>query len=154
MRSNRRRDTKPELAIRRLLHARGLRYRVDVPLEFDHRRRADIVFPAAKLIVFIDGCFWHGCKEHYSVPATNAEFWATKREKNMARDQETTQRLTEAGWIVRRYWEHEDPVKVVDDIQSKYRELRSEKGVEDPCDAADTPAIRDPSPTEHDAPTS
>lgn len=124
MKSNRRRDTKPELAIRRLLHARGLRYRVDLPLEFDRRRRADIVFPAAKLIVFIDGCFWHGCDQHYSVPATNAEFWATKRAKNMARDRQTTQRLTEAGWTVKRYWEHEDPAAVVDDVQSTYRRLR------------------------------
>ena len=124
MRSNRRRDTKPELAVRKLLHARGLRYRVDVPLEFDRRRRADIVFPAAKLVVFIDGCFWHGCEQHYSVPATNAEFWATKRTRNAARDVETTERLTSASWTVLRYWEHELPEVVADAIEHMYRELR------------------------------
>lgn len=125
MQSNRRRETSPELAVRRLLHARGLRYRVDVPLDFDRRRRADIVFPAARLVVFIDGCFWHGCPEHYSVPATNAEFWATKRTKNMARDIETTSRLESAGWHVMRFWEHEPPVAVVDDVADTYRRLRT-----------------------------
>lgn len=131
MKSNRRRDTKPELAIRRLLHARGLRYRVDVPLEFDRRRRADIVFPAAKLIVFIDGCFWHGCQEHYSVPVTNAEFWATKRAKNVQRDEETTDILTGSGWTVKRYWEHEEPRAVADDVQATYLRLRSPAGTEE-----------------------
>lgn len=124
MKSNRRRDTKPEVAVRRLLHARGLRYRVDVPLEFDRRRRADIVFPAARLAVFIDGCFWHGCQEHYTVPATHPEFWAEKRTKNMARDRETTERLALSGWTVKRYWEHEDPTSVANDVQSTYRRLR------------------------------
>lgn len=125
MRSNRRRDTSPELAVRKLLHARGMRYRVDVPLDFDRRRRADIVFPAARLAVFIDGCFWHGCPEHYSVPATNAEFWATKRTKNMARDIETTTRLESDGWHVMRFWEHEAPLAVVDNVTATYRRLRS-----------------------------
>lgn len=124
MRSNRRRDTKPELAVRKLLHARGLRYNVDVPLDFDRRRRADIVFPAAKLAVFIDGCFWHGCPEHYTVPARNAEFWAAKRTGNTARDAETSERLRAAGWTVRRYWEHQPPETVADDVESAYRRLR------------------------------
>ena len=107
MRSNRRRDTKPELAIRRLLHARGLRYRVDVPLEFDHRRRADIVFPAAKLIVFIDGCFWHGCPTH-SVPAKhNTGWWREKILANKQRDHSTDEALLGAGWKVVRVWEHQ-----------------------------------------------
>lgn len=124
MKSNRRRDTKPELAIRRLLHARGLRYRVDVPLDFDRRRRADIVFPSARLVVFIDGCFWHGCPDHYSVPVAHGEFWAAKRLKNISRDDETTRRLTQDGWIVKRYWEHEDPTTVAHDVESTYRLLR------------------------------
>lgn len=126
MRSNRRRDTKPELAVRRLLHARGLRYRVDVPLDFDRRRRADIAFPAVKLVVFIDGCFWHGCPVHYSIPATNKEFWSTKRTRNCERDKETTRRLTEEGWAVRRYWEHDDPAAVAEDILATYLALRGE----------------------------
>lgn len=124
MKSNRRRDTTPELAIRRLLHARGMRYRVDVPLEFDRRRRADILFPSARLVVFIDGCFWHGCEQHYSVPVSNAEFWATKRAKNISRDEETTARLMQSGWTVKRYWEHEAPAAVVDDIEATYQRLR------------------------------
>lgn len=124
MRSNRRRDTEPELAVRRLLHARGLRYRVDVPLDFDRRRRADIVFSAVKLVVFIDGCFWHGCPVHYSVPVSNREFWSAKRTRNSERDKETTQRLTEEGWTVKRYWEHDDPADVAADILTAYLSLR------------------------------
>lgn len=135
MRSNRRRDTKPELAVRRLLHANGLRYRVDVPLDFDHRRRADIVFPAVKLVVFIDGCFWHGCPVHYSIPATNKEFWSTKRTRNSERDKETTQRLTEEGWAVRRYWEHDDPADVAENILAIY--LPSPAGIaQERCEAS------------------
>ena len=132
MQSNRRRDTSPELAVRKLLHARGMRYRVDVPLDFDRRRRADIVFPAARLAVFIDGCFWHGCPEHYTVPATNAEFWATKRAKNMARDIETTARLESDGWHVMRFWEHEAPFAVVDHVTATYRRLRGNQEGDEP----------------------
>src|SRR5690349_3818914 len=80
MQSNKRRDTKPELAIRQLLFARGARYRVDQPLWFDKRRHADIVFPRQKIAVFIDGCFWHGCMEHYTAPKANMEFWHEKVE--------------------------------------------------------------------------
>lgn len=125
MTSNRRRDTSPELAVRKLLHARGLRYLVDTPLDFDRRRRADIVFTRARLMVFIDGCFWHGCEQHYSVPATNAEFWADKRSKNMARDADTTQRLEAEGWEVLRFWEHEGPMGVADEIIRTYTRLRA-----------------------------
>lgn len=125
MRSNRRRDTGPELAVRKLLHGRGLRYRVDVPLPFDRRRRADIIFPRAKLAVFIDGCFWHGCPEHYTVPATNAAFWASKREKNMARDEDTTRKLREEGWTVLRFWEHEIALAVADAVAETYAMLRA-----------------------------
>lgn len=112
MRSNRRRDTKPELAVRRLLFLAGARYRVDVPLWFDRRRRADIVFPARKLVVFIDGCFWHGCEKHYSAPQANAEYWRNKVLSNRRRDAETTKRLTQDGWLVLRFWEHDDAAEV------------------------------------------
>lgn len=107
MRANRGRDTGPEMAVRRALHARGLRYRVDHPLPFDRRRRADIVFTRAKVAVFIDGCFWHGCPEHGKKPRTNTRFWADKIARNEERDAETTLRLTELGWAVLRFWEHE-----------------------------------------------
>ena len=108
MLGNRRRDTAPELLIRRLLHAQGLRYRVDWPLPFDRRRRADIVFTKQKVAVFIDGCFWHGCPEHYIAPRANREYWADKVAGNEARDRDTDHRLHDTGWTVLRFWEHED----------------------------------------------
>lgn len=125
MRANRGRDTGPEMAVRRLLHAHGLRYRVDMPLDFDRRRRADITFTRVKLVVFIDGCFWHGCPLHYSAPVRQADFWAEKRATNMTRDRETTSRLEGEGWCVLRFWEHESPFAVEQVIEEKYRELSS-----------------------------
>ena len=109
MRSNRGRDTGPELALRRVLHARGLRYRVDHPLPFDRRRRADVAFTRARVAVFVDGCFWHGCPEHGSTPRANSAFWSAKIERNRARDADTTERLEGLGWTVLRFWEHEEP---------------------------------------------
>ena len=108
MKANRRRDTGPELAVRRALHARGMRYRVDHPLPFDRRRRADIAFTRAKVAVFIDGCFWHGCPMHGTTPRTNTAFWVEKIARNRARDDDTTNRLEADGWIVLRFWEHDD----------------------------------------------
>lgn len=108
MQANRGRDTGPELALRRQLHARGLRYRVDHPLPFDRRRRADIAFTRAKVAVFVDGCFWHGCREHGTTPRTNTDFWAAKIARNRERDVDTDAQLVQAGWTVLRFWEHED----------------------------------------------
>ena len=108
MQSNRGRDTSPELAVRRLVHAAGLRYRVDYsPL--GGRRRADIVFTRQRMAVFIDGCYWHGCPQHATLPKRNTEYWLPKLARNIQRDRETDQILREAGWRVLRYWEHEDP---------------------------------------------
>ena len=84
MQANRGRDTMPELAVRSRLHALGLRYRVATPLPFDRRRRADIFFSRAGLYVFIDGCYWHGCPEHFVEPKTNVDFWRTKIDGNRA----------------------------------------------------------------------
>lgn len=114
MRANRGRDTGPELAVRRALHAMGLRYRVDHPLPFDRRRRGDIVFTRAKVAVFIDGCFWHGCPDHGVMPRTNSAFWAAKIARNRERDADTTARLVEQGWVVLRFWEHEDLPSIVE----------------------------------------
>lgn len=109
MERQRRRDTKPELALRRELHRLGLRYRVDtVPLP-GLRRRADVVFPRARIAVYVDGCFWHSCPVHGTRPKANSEWWATKLEANMTRDGDTDSRLVAAGWRVLRVWEHEDP---------------------------------------------
>ena len=116
MRANRGRDTGPELAVRRALHARGLRYRVDHPLPFDRRRRADVAFTRAKVAVFIDGCFWHGCPEHGMTPRTNTEFWKAKITRNRARDVDTTVRLEGMGWAVLRFWEHHPTADAVEAV--------------------------------------
>lgn len=109
MRANRGRDTTPELAVRRRLHAAGLRYRVSVRPEPLLRRTADIVFPRQKVAVFIDGCYWHACPEHRTVARSNADYWSDKLHRNVARDADTNARLEDAGWRVLRFWEHEDP---------------------------------------------
>lgn len=106
------RDTAPELAVRRLLHAAGLRYRVNVPVPGMPRRTMDIAFGKTKIAVFLDGCFWHGCPEHATQPKANAEWWRAKLDKNMARDRETTAHLESQGWTVLRFWEHESPSAV------------------------------------------
>lgn len=116
MQGNRRRDTAPELAVRRLLHAAGCRYRVDAQPLPGLRRRADIVFARHKLAVFIDGCYWHGCSMHGTTPRTNSDYWSAKLAANRARDIDTVERLAEQGWQVARYWEHEDPVAVAADV--------------------------------------
>jgi len=69
-----------------------------------------MVFTRAKIAVFMDGCFWHGCPEHHTKAATNAEYWAEKVRRNRERDAETDRILAEAGWTVIRVWEHEDPI--------------------------------------------
>jgi len=116
MLGNRRRDTAPELAVRRALHAAGLRYRVDYPLVFDRRRRADVVFTRQRVAVFIDGCFWHGCPDHSTTPKQNTDYWGPKLARNAAHDLDTTARLTADGWTVLRFWEHEDPQAVAASI--------------------------------------
>ena len=109
MQSNRSRDTKPELALRSAVFALGLRYRVAAKPLVGLRRTADLVFPRARVAVFLDGCFWHGCPEHHTVATANAKFWADKVSGNRARDRDTDARLEAAGWISVRVWEHEDP---------------------------------------------
>ncbi|MGW1001583.1 very short patch repair endonuclease [Streptomyces sp. NPDC002520] len=106
-------DTNAELAVRRLLHAAGLRYRVEYPVPGMARRRIDVAFTRAKVAVLIDGCFWHGCPDHATQPKANAEWWRKKLDRNMARDLETTAHLTAQGWTVLRFWEHMPPDEVV-----------------------------------------
>lgn len=107
MKGNRRRDTKPELAVRRAVHALGLRFRVDSRPLPALNRRADLVFTRAKVAVFVDGCYWHGCPDHGTTARTNPDYWGPKIQRNRARDQETDGLLAEAGWTVVRIWEHE-----------------------------------------------
>jgi DNA mismatch endonuclease (patch repair protein) len=120
MQANRGRDTLPELAVRSRLHALGLRFRVATPLPFDRRRRADIYFSSVGLYVFIDGCFWHGCPDHYMEPKTNVNFWRSKIEGNRSRDLDTTLRLGAMGYDVLRFWEHSDPSTICSDIAARY----------------------------------
>lgn len=104
-----RRDTKPEIELRRRLHRLGYRYRVNSPLPGMPRRRADITFSGKRVAVFVDGCFWHGCPEHGTSPRNNGAWWAEKLQKNVDRDRETDAYLRDSGWTVVRIWEHEDP---------------------------------------------
>jgi len=101
-------DTKPEIALRRALHASGLRYRKDYALRLGRKLvRPDIAFTRSRVAVFVDGCFWHCCPRHGQVPATNVRFWASKLEANADRDREQDRLLGDAGWHVVRIWEHE-----------------------------------------------
>lgn len=108
MQANRRRDTAPERALRSRLFADGYRYRCDLRLDLvDIRARPDIVFTRQKVAVFVDGCFWHGCRDHSATPRQNVDYWGPKLDRNRARDIKQTAALREAGWRVLRIWEHE-----------------------------------------------
>lgn len=120
MKSNRRRDTGPELAIRRRLHARGYRYRVDYSGWSNKRRRADIVFTRRRIAVFIDGCFWHSCPQHGTIPMSNEDYWRPKLEWNARRDLETNRLLEAEGWRVLRIWEH---IPIEEAVEAIIREL-------------------------------
>ena len=117
----RRRDTAPEVAIRREAHRRGLRYRVDASLPGLPRRRADVVFPGRQVVVFVDGCFWHSCPVHGTTPKANYDWWVAKLGRNEQRDRQTDQHLRQLGWTVLRFWEHEDPIAAVDVIERTVR---------------------------------
>lgn len=123
MQRQRRVDTGPELALRRQLHRRGLRYRLHVPV-VDARRRHDIVFPKVKVVVEVRGCFWHGCPEHGTSPKANAAWWADKLATNKRRDEDTAHRLADAGWTLVVVWEHEDPVVAATRIEGLVTGLR------------------------------
>ncbi|MFD7385897.1 very short patch repair endonuclease [Streptomyces anulatus] len=124
MQAIRSRDTKPERLIRRLVHANGLRYRVAARPLPELRRTADLVFRPAKVAVFIDGCYWHGCPEHYVSPKTNPGYWSEKVARNVARDRDTDERLSAAGWLVLRFWEHQSSDACALSIISAVRERR------------------------------
>ena len=127
MQSNRSRDTKPELALRSAVHALGLRYRVSAKPLPGLRRTADLVFPTARVAVFLDGCFWHGCPQHATRPKSNAQWWQSKLDKNMARDRGTSAHLEAAGWTVLRFWEHEDPADIADAVRDALRSPRGRR---------------------------
>jgi DNA mismatch endonuclease, patch repair protein len=116
-----RRDTKPELALRRELWRRGLRYRVDVAPIRGQRRRADLVFTRSKVAVYVDGCFWHSCPVHATLPKSNREWWVAKLAANVERDRDTDARLQDAGWVVVRVWEHEAVAEAADRVENVVR---------------------------------
>jgi DNA mismatch endonuclease (patch repair protein) len=132
MRGNRSRDTRPELAIRSAVHRRGLRYRVASRPIPGVRRSADLVFASARVAVFVDGCYWHGCPEHYVPSISNREYWAEKISGNRARDSDTDAKLLAHGWLPLRIWAHKDSeeaaeliAEVVQERLASFKEDRS-----------------------------
>ena len=118
MKSNRSSGTRPELRVRRALHALGLRFNVQVRVPSAPRRRIDIAFPRLRIAVYIDGCFWHACPDHPFNPKRNADYWDAKFAANRVRDRETTELLEQQGWLVLRFWEHE----AVDEVAARVGE--------------------------------
>nr|WP_221376996.1 very short patch repair endonuclease [Actinoplanes polyasparticus] len=114
--------TKPELALRRELHRRGLRYRVNHPRL---PGRPDIAFTRAKVAVFVDGCFWHRCPEHGTMPRNNRDWWQDKLDRNVARDRAKDSALADLGWTVLHVWEHEPPSAAADRVEQAWRESGS-----------------------------
>ena len=123
MAATRSRDNPREVAVRSALHRIGLRYRIHRRLVPRSNRTVDIAFVRAKVAVFLDGCFWHGCPLHGTSPKTNSEWWREKIAANRARDSDTDSRLKQQGWSVVRIWEHvpiEDAVAlIVDTLNAK-----------------------------------
>lgn len=120
MKGNRRSNTKPEVALRAALHRTGLRFRKDFLLRTTDgtRVKVDIVFTRARVAVFLDGCFWHGCPEHGRVPKANSGYWQPKLERNRDRDRRVTAALRNDGWAVIRVWEHEDTDAAVAKVEA------------------------------------
>lgn len=110
--------TAPELALRRELHRRGLRFVVNVG---NLPGRPDVVLTRARIAVFVDGCFWHGCPKHAVPPKANAAWWLAKLNGNRERDRRTSAALTDMGWLVIRAWEHEAPAAVAQQIDHQWR---------------------------------
>ena len=122
MRGNRRTDTRPELRLRSALHKMGHRFRKDAVIEEEGVRvRADLVFRRARVAVFVDGCFWHGCAEHGRMPKSNVSYWTKKIARNVARDRLVNAELTCAGWRVLRFWEHVEPREAAERVSAELR---------------------------------
>jgi DNA mismatch endonuclease (patch repair protein) len=122
MRGNRSRDTRPELAVRSAVHRRGLRYRVAARPIPGVRRSADLVFAPARVAVFVDGCFWHGCPEHYVASRSNQEYWTEKITGNRVRDADTDAKFLAHGWLPVRIWAHMHPEEAADLIAKAVRD--------------------------------
>lgn len=117
MSAARRRDTHPEVLLRRELHARGRRFRVALRVPGNYRRTIDIAFTRHRVAVFVDGCFWHSCPTHGTLPTANRDWWTTKLAANRARGADTDQLLRAAGWSVVRIWEHTPAAEAADLVE-------------------------------------
>lgn len=111
-------STGPELALRRELHRRGLRFRINHPVL---PGRPDVAFTRAKVAVFVDGCFWHRCPEHGTSPRHNGDWWRDKLDRNVARDRAKDAALADLGWTVLHVWEHEAPGVAADRVEAEWR---------------------------------
>lgn len=111
-------NTKPEIALRKALWAKGLRFRV-----YYGKEKIDIAFPSKKLAIFVDGCFWHGCPIHSHLPKSHKEYWHPKLKRNIERDKAKNRLLERDGWKVLRFWEHElkEMEQVIDKIQDSLK---------------------------------
>lgn len=122
MRGNRKKDTRPEVGLRSALHGRGLRFRKDFPIPTGEGVvRVDIAFPRQRLVVFVDGCFWHSCPDHGNAPRANAAYWRIKLSRNVARDRAQEAALADLGWRVMRVWEHVSSHDAADDVADALR---------------------------------
>lgn len=119
MQANTSRDTSPEVQLRSAFHRAGLRFRKDARPDPALKCKADIVFRAAKVCVFVDGCFWHGCARHFRTPNTNSNWWEEKVGDNRKRDKRKTRQLRSRGWIVLRFWEHDITEEKLDQLVKK-----------------------------------
>ena len=112
------RDTAPEVALRRALHRRGVRFRLH---RTDLPGRPDLVLVRCRVAVFVDGCFWHGCPDHFTLPRANRAWWLAKMARNQARDREVGELLVALGWQPVRFWEHVDPEVAADQLLHLWR---------------------------------
>lgn len=125
MQGNRSRDTRHEIALRRELHRRGLRFRKHIALVPGLRFRPDVVFPRQRIAVECLGCFWHCCPVDGVTPRTNADYWLSKLERNVERDRRNAAAVAAAGWQLIVVWEHEDRVEAADRVEALVRAARS-----------------------------
>ncbi|GAA2475677.1 very short patch repair endonuclease [Winogradskya humida] len=114
--------TGPEMLLRRELHRRGMRFRANYK---ELPGRPDIAFSRAKIAVFVDGCFWHMCPLHTTMPKNNAQWWSAKLTRNVERDREKDELLRMRGWQVFHAWEHEETTEVADRLQELWLSLRN-----------------------------
>lgn len=113
-------NNRGEIQLRRALHAKGLRFRLHRKIPFS-RRTIDLAFVKAKVAVFVDGCFWHYCPQHGTMPKSNMDWWKEKLLGNVERDRDTDVRLLQCGWLPLRIWEHENAAEAAARIERTVR---------------------------------